>query len=257
MCQFIIMGLVQGEYDASNTILWRDWLYPFPMEGAAVVIIALVLYPFFLWLKKKFTGKKRWLAYVISFFAGALLCTLIEFSMGLIVNADLQLWDYRDNFCNIMGQVCLQNTTAFGVVAAIITWWVYPLMERWIARVPRDIMNIVFVVVAIFGAILWSLYIINPPGVDEQNKHPEMAEQIQKQEEQAKIAAERDDVSDAIDAYSAMNGSMRELVNLSTALSDDEKLKMLADLDAIDKNIDDMKSQVSEASAETSSDASA
>ena len=179
MCQFIIMGLVQGEYDASNTLLWRDWLYPFPMEGAAVVIIALVLYPFFLWLKKKFTGKKRWLAYVISFFAGALLCTLIEFSMGLIVNADLQLWDYRDNFCNIMGQVCLQNTTAFGVVAAIITWWVYPLMERWIARVPRDIMNIVFVVVAIFGAILWSLYIINPPGVDEQNKHPEMAEQIQ------------------------------------------------------------------------------
>ena len=257
MCQFIIMGLVQGEYDASNTLLWRDWLYPFPMEGAAVVIIALVLYPFFLWLKKKFTGKKRWLAYVISFFAGALLCTLIEFSMGLIVNADLQLWDYRDNFCNIMGQVCLQNTTAFGVVAAIITWWVYPLMERWIARVPRDIMNIVFVVVAIFGAILWSLYIINPPGVDEQNKHPEMAEQIQKQEEQAKIAAERDDVSDAIDAYSAMNGSMHELVDLSTALSDDEKLKMLADLDAIDKNIDDMKSQVSEASAETSSDASA
>ena len=257
MCQFIIMGLVQGEYDASNTLLWRDWLYPFPMEGAAVVIIALVLYPFFLWLKKKFTGKKRWLAYVISFFAGALLCTLIEFSMGLIVNADLQLWDYRDNFCNIMGQVCLQNTTAFGVVAAIIKWWVYPLMERWIARVPRDIMNIVFVVVAIFGAILWSLYIINPPGVDEQNKHPEMAEQIQKQEEQAKIAAERDDVSDAINAYSAMNGSMRELVNSSTALSDDEKLKMLADLDAIDKNIDDMKSQVSEASAETSSDASA
>lgn len=257
MCQFIIMGLVQGEYDASNTLLWRDWLYPFPMEGAAVVIIALVLYPFFLWLKKKFTGKKRWLAYVISFFAGALLCTLIEFSMGLIVNADLQLWDYRDNFCNIMGQVCLQNTTAFGVVAAIITWWVYPLMERWIARVPRDIMNIVFVVVAIFGAILWSLYIINPPGVDEQNKHPEMAEQIQKQEEQAKIAAERDDVSDAINAYSAMNGSMRELVNSSTALSDDEKLKMLADLDAIDKNIDDMKSQLTEASAETSTDAAA
>ena len=64
-------------------------------------------------------------------------------------------------------------------------------------------------------------------------------------------------MSDAIDAYSAMNGSMRELVNSSTALSDDEKLKMLADLDAIDKNIDDMKSQVSEASAETSSDASA
>ena len=169
MCQFIIMGLVQGEYDPTNTMLWRDWLYPFPMEGAAVVIIALVLYPFFLWLKKKLP---RPLAYIISFLSGALLCSLIEFSMGLLFNADLQLWDYRDNFCNIMGQVCLQNTMAFGVVAAIVTWWVYPLMERWIARIPREYMNIVFIVVAVFGAIIWSLYIINPPGVDEQNKNP-------------------------------------------------------------------------------------
>ena len=124
-------------------------------------------------------GKKRVLAYVISFVSGALLCTLIEFSMGLIVNADLQLWDYRDNFCNIMGQVCLQNTLAFGVVASIITWWVYPLMERWIARIPRAVMDIVAVIIFVFGAIIWSLYLVNPPGVDEANlpenkEHPEV-----------------------------------------------------------------------------------
>ena len=163
MCQFIIMGVVQGSYDPSNTMLWRDWLYPFPMEGAAVVVIGLVLYPLFLWLKKKFPGKKTILAYILSFIAGALLCTIIEFGMGLIVNADLQLWDYRDNFCNIMGQVCLQNTLAFGVVAAIITWWIYPLLERLLARVPRDIMNIAAVVIIVFGAIIWSLYLIEPP----------------------------------------------------------------------------------------------
>ena len=177
--------------------------------------------------------------------------------MGLIVNADLQLWDYRDNFCNIMGQVCLQNTTAFGVVAAIITWWVYPLMERWIARVPRDIMNIVFVVVAIFGAIIWSLYIINPPGVDEQNKHPELAEQIKQQEEQAKIDKERGEISDAVDVYGEMGTTIRSMVNDSTALADDEKQKMFADLDAIDKSIEDMKSEMVESSAESSSDAAA
>ena len=62
-----------------------------------------------------------------------------------------------------MGQVCLQNTLAFGVAASIITWFVYPMLERALARVPNDIMNIVFIVVAIFGGILWSLYIINPP----------------------------------------------------------------------------------------------
>ncbi len=192
MCQFIILGVVQGEYDPSNTMLWRDWLYPFPMEGAAVVVIALVLYPFFVWLKKKFTGNKRILAYVISFIAGALLCTVIEFSMGLLVNDHYQLWDYRDNFCNIMGQVCLQNTMAFGVVAGIITWWVYPMLERMIARVPNDIMNIVFVVIAVFGAIIWSLYLINPPGVDDANlpENKNNQELVQQQADTRMLATE-------------------------------------------------------------------
>ena len=235
MCQFIIMGVVQGEYDPSNTMLWRDWLYPFPMEGAAVVVIALVLYPFFLWLKKKFTGKKWILAYIISFFAGALLCTIIEFGMGLIVNADLQLWDYRDNFCNIMGQVCLQNTMAFGVVAAIITWWVYPLMERMIARVPQDVMNIVFVVIAVFGAIIWSLYLINPPGVDDANlpqnkEHPEL---VQKESETRSVATSLARISEDIDELEqVINASERldkEALNADVATLRKDVQKILTD----------------------------
>ena len=201
MCQFIILGVVQGEYDPTNTMLWRDWLYPFPMEGFAVVAIALVLYPLFEWLKKKFTGRGRWIAYVLSFLAGALLCTVIEFGMGLIVNADYQLWDYRDNFCNILGQVCLQNTAAFGAVAAIITWFVYPMLERMIARVPRDIMNIVFVVIAVFGAIIWSLYLINPPEVDDANlpENKGNTELVQKEYEARAVAANLADIDEEID----------------------------------------------------------
>ena len=213
MCQFIIMGVVQGEYDPSNTMLWRDWLYPFPMEGAAVVVIALVLYPFFQWLKKKFTGKRVILAYIISFIAGALLCTVIEFSMGLIVNANYELWDYRENFCNIMGQVCLQNTAAFGVVAAVITWWVYPMLERMIARVPRDIMNVVFVVIAVFGAIVWSLYLINPPGVDDANQpqNKDKQELVQRDYDTRMVASKLYKVNEAIDELERSIDASKEL----------------------------------------------
>ena len=232
MCQFIIMGVVQGEYDPSNTMLWRDWLYPFPMEGAAVVVIALVLYPFFVWLKKKFTGKKRILAYVISFFAGALLCTIIEGGMGLIVNANFELWDYRDNFCNIGGQVCLQNTMAFGVVAGVITWWVYPMLERWIARVPRDIMNIAFVVIAVFGAIVWSLYLINPPGVDDANlpENKGNPEYAQVEYEKRDVATKMVEVDKAIDEVEKAIDSSKEL--------DKDKLK--ASAEAIRANLKKM-----------------
>ena len=257
MCQFIIMGLVQGEYDPTNTMLWRDWLFPFPMEGAAVVIIALVLYPFYQWLKKKV--KPRAFVYIISFLAGALLCSIIEFSMGLLVNADLQLWDYRDNFCNIMGQVCLQNTLAFGVVASIITWWVYPLMERWIARVPHDYMNIAFVVIAAFGALIWSLYIINPPGVDEANKNPSQAAQIREQEAAEAAAKEAAEQQNAIDAAleleKIMNESLRDNIESATILSAEEKAQALAKVDEIAEGVDAISAIVSAESSSASATA--
>ena len=157
--------------------------------------------------------------YVISFIAGALLCSVIEFSMGLVVNDHYQLWDYRDNFGNIMGQVCLQNTMAFGVVASIITWWVYPALERMIARIPRDIMNVVFVVVAVFGAIIWSLYLINPPGVDDANlpENKENPALVQKQYEERMAAAKLADINEDLD-------DLDQIIDASTEL-DKEKLK--------------------------------
>lgn len=161
MCQFIRLGLVQGEYDPTNTMLWRDWLYPYPMHGLAVIMISLILYPLWQWLIKKYDPPI--IGYALSFLANALTCTCIEFFTGLVVNADLQLWDYTNNFGNIMGQVCLQNALAFGVAASIIAWVAYPMMERALARVPEDVMNIAFVIVLVFGGILWSLYIIDPP----------------------------------------------------------------------------------------------
>ena len=228
MCQFIIMGFVEGEYDPTNTMLWRDWLYPFPMEGAAVVVIALALYPLFLWLQKKFAGKRRPLAYVISFLAGALLCSLIEFSMGLVVNADLQLWDYTNNFGNIMGQVCLQNTLAFGVVASVITWWVYPLMERWIARVPRAIMDIVAVVIFVFGAIIWSLYLVNPPGVDDANlpENKEHPEAVQEGTERTILGAQLKDVDTELSEFAdTVMSTESEGIDKEKLLRDTEDLR--------------------------------
>lgn len=228
LCQFIIMGVVQGEYDPTNTMLWRDWLYPFPMEGAAVVLIALILYPLKEWLDKKI--KAPLVPYIISFFANAIMCSLIEFSMGLIVNADLQLWDYTDNFGNIMGQVCLQNTLAFGVAASIIAWFVYPLLERLIARIPRDIMNIVFVVVLVFGGIIWSLYIIDPPkGVDM----GENAEQSV--EEQRQLELESYELM--ISLQEGMTTSLQDKLDMSEHLMDEERAALQAEIDAINQSV--------------------
>lgn len=226
MCQFIIMGLVEGEYDPTNTMLWRDWLYPFPMEGAAVVIIALFLYPMFTSMKERF--KNPVLPYVLSFVANALMCSLIEFSMGLLVNADHQLWDYSDHFGNIMGQVCLQNTIAFGVAASIIAWFVYPALERWLARFPRDRMNIAFVAVALFGAIVWSLYLITPPEELDVNG-PET--------EEGQALSERDEIELGLGFTDATSEALYETIENAESLTDEEKAELLEHLQTIDAEL--------------------
>ena len=165
---------------------------------------------------------------VLSFVANALMCSLIEFSMGLLVNADHQLWDYSDHFGNIMGQVCLQNTIAFGVAASIIAWFVYPALERWLARFPRDRMNIAFVAVALFGAIVWSLYLVTPPGELDVNGA---------ETEEGQALSERDEIELGLGFTDATSEALYETIENAESLTDEEKAELLEHLQTIDAEL--------------------
>lgn len=230
-CQLIRLGIVAGDFDINNTMLWRDWLYPYPMHGTAVVLIAVGLYPLFTWMKKHLSS--RWKAYVVSFLLNMATCTLIEFVGGLMFNANLQNWNYSDLPFNFMGQICLQNAIGFGFASSIIAWWVYPMLERAIARVRPATMNIVCIVVAVAGGILFSLYAISPPeGIDLGQKSVEMA-----QEE------ERVDVTNLTTGYAstaAIVEGMQDTLTDSTTLTDEEKEQIQKCLDELDADLSQM-----------------
>ena len=160
VCLLIKYGLVPGTYDPTSQI-WSDWLYPFPVYGIGFCACALLLYPLKNILVRR-TGKVG-VALILSFIANALVCTLIEFTMGMFVNANLQLWDYSNMFCNFMGQVCLQNALFFGFVATLMTWVIYPALEKLFRRVPNEVMTVIFVAVVVGCVILYALYYINLP----------------------------------------------------------------------------------------------
>ncbi len=160
-CWLIRLGLVQGEVDLNNTMLWRDWFYPFPMEGLAVVVIAVALYPLFAKLREKISIPG--VAYLVSFIINGLVCVSIEYTMGMFVNADLHLWDYSNMPFNLNGMICLQNGLGFAAASSIICWIVYPLLDRLLSRVPKNVMNLVFVITLSAYAIPQALYLIDPP----------------------------------------------------------------------------------------------
>ncbi len=159
-CWLIRFGLVMGDYDPSNTMLWNQWLYPFSAEGVALIMIVLVLHPFSRWILKKCNGRML-PAVIISFFANALVCTSIDFTLGITSNYDYHLWDYSDLPFNFMGQICLQNSLVYSLAATLIVWVVYPLLDRGLRRLPKIVVDGAFWFLAgVYGfcALLHFLY---------------------------------------------------------------------------------------------------
>ncbi|MCH3942163.1 MAG: putative ABC transporter permease [Atopobiaceae bacterium] len=165
-CQLIRLGIVAGSYDLSNYMLWNEWLYPFPAEGIAVVLIVVLLHPLAEWLLDR-CGGRRVPAIALSFLANALVCTSIDFTTGITANADHHLWDYSDLPFNFMGQICLQNSMVYSVAATVFVWAVYPAMERLVHRPPDEVMDVAFAGFVTFWIFLYLLYYvtITPTGI--------------------------------------------------------------------------------------------
>lgn len=161
-CLLIKYGIVPGIYDP-NSQIWSDWLYPFPVYGFGTVACALILYPIKNWLQRRIHS--GWGPVIVSFIVNTLVCSAIELALGLLqnqpVNGVYPLWDYSNMFCNFMGQICLQNSLAFGAVATLMTWIVYPGLEKLMGKLPNNVANVVFIVVIAFFAIVFSLYCVN------------------------------------------------------------------------------------------------
>jgi uncharacterized membrane protein len=165
-CWLIVLGVVMGDYDFTHAQLWDWWLCPYPAEGLAVVLIAVLLAPFKEWLLKKFKGNVA-LALVISFLVNMLVCASIDFTTGITANANYELWDYRDLPFNFMGQIVLQNTLVYSVAATFIVWVLYPIMAKWLHRMPPRYANGLFFGWLAFYIFLELLYYVHitPTGI--------------------------------------------------------------------------------------------
>lgn len=162
-CLFIKWGIVPGIYDP-NSGIWHDYLNPFPVYGAGMVACAVLLFPIKNLLEEKLGGIAKPL--VASFIVNALVCAVIELVLGLTsnmpdANGVYPLWDYSTMPFNFMGQICLQNTLLFGAVATLMTWVVYPALQREYLKLPEPMRQTFFVAVLVFYAIVVCLYVIN------------------------------------------------------------------------------------------------
>lgn len=142
-----------GIYDPES-LVWDDPFYPFLIYGIGVVVCAALLVP----LKERLIRQRKTLVgagfqfFIITVFV----CMLMELIMGLLLNqpnhlGEYPLWDNSQLPLNIFNQAWLVNDLVLGAVAMFYTWLVYPLCEKYLAKVPSRIVNLgAFVLVASF-----------------------------------------------------------------------------------------------------------
>ena len=167
-------GLVDGEYDRSNHMLFDQWLFPFPAEGSAAVLMALLLHPAKLAIHDRIKGyAARGLLHEVTvlplaiagtFLLNQVICTAIDYTTGMVANRNYELWDYRNMPFNFQGQICLQNSLFYTTIATWAAWWLFPFMDTDLASSSSTKLDGAFVGLGSFYLMLLLTYHVLPPG---------------------------------------------------------------------------------------------
>ena len=176
-CTGIKYGLIRGGYDRENHMLWDQWLYPFPAEGSVAVLMALFLYPAkqaierhharFVAMGQLSEGFALGLSVALTFLLNQVACTSVDYTTGLVANQNYELWDYRDMPYNFQGQICLQNSLIYSVIATWAVWRLFPRMEHIMKMASNAALDGTFVGLGSFFVFLELLYHVLPPKTTE------------------------------------------------------------------------------------------
>jgi uncharacterized membrane protein len=164
----VVMRDTGGPYDPSAP-MWQSYLAPFSIYGIGAVACIVLLFPLKQILTRKF--KNIFLVLLVVYVANTLVCTGLELAVGVTLNhpgpdGKLIYWDYHDRPFNFMGQICLQNALAFGAVATVMVWVIFPAAESFILTLSDDQANVSFVAIAIVWLLLAAFYLITLPSPD-------------------------------------------------------------------------------------------
>lgn len=101
-----------------------------PVYGFGALLILVILAPI----------QQNW---IILFFGGVLLITLLEFVTGLLLETifGAKWWDYQDEKYHIKGYVCPKYSLLFGVVAVITMKGIHPFIENSLRTLSTNVLQ--------------------------------------------------------------------------------------------------------------------
>ena len=81
----------------------------------------------------------------------------------MVANRNYELWDYRDMRFHFMGQVCLQNSLFYSIIATWGVWQLLPALEKLMKKAGDTKLDGIFVGMGSVFLFLELLYQAVPP----------------------------------------------------------------------------------------------
>jgi len=80
---------------------------------------------------------------ILVFLIAVLLTSTLEYLTSYLMETifNTKLWDYSKNFANINGRVCLLNSTLFGMMGLVATYWLQPELVKVVASIPEHVLH--------------------------------------------------------------------------------------------------------------------
>lgn len=87
------------------------------------------------------------------FFLGMIFCDIVEYVTSFLMEKlfNARWWDYKDEFLNIKGRICLKHTIIWGMASLVFVKIVHPKIEALFAKFPASSIKIaVLIILAVF-----------------------------------------------------------------------------------------------------------
>ena len=119
-----------------------------PIYGFGALIIILLLSK----LKtQKICIKNFNITPIIIFAMITLISTIIEYITHFVLDTyfDIRLWNYKNQFLNINGRICLKSSLLFGIAGIIALYFAQPFLSKYIKKLPEKVKNIIAIALGI------------------------------------------------------------------------------------------------------------
>lgn len=126
----IIFGFIVGANNPESGVLFGPWT---PIYGFASILIILISEKLF-----KNLHMKRWKETIIVFFIITILLMLLEWIGGTLIEVifGFTFWDYTGNKFNLGKYTCLEMGLVWGLIGIFFIYFLRPLLDRFIRKIP-------------------------------------------------------------------------------------------------------------------------